>query len=89
MAVTRASSRVVVVVAGELGAHAQVLLDRHAAEDAPPFRRQGEAEAGDLVRRQLRDVLPVEHDASRVRARIAEDGHHQRRLAGAVGADHA
>ena len=35
----------------------------------------------------MRDVTAVENDRAVARARIAADGHHQRRLAGAVGAD--
>ena len=57
------------------------------AKDAAAFRRLGDAQVCDLVRRQAGDVAAVEHDAALARARIAEDGHHQRRLAGAIGAD--
>jgi len=41
----------------------------------------------DLVRGQLGDVAAGEGDAALPRARVAEDRHHQRRLAGAVRAD--
>ena len=72
---------------GDDRAHLQVFHHGHAREDAPPFRRLGDAQPRDLVRRQLRDVVPVEHDRAFARARIAEDRHHQGGLAGAVRAD--
>ena len=59
----------------------------HARKDAPPLRRLRDAEPRDLVGRQLGDVAPGEQDAAGAGARLAEDRHHQRRLAGAVGAD--
>ena len=80
----------VLVEIGELvdrRAHLQVFVDRHAREDAPALGRLGDRQPGDLVGRQPRDVAPVEGDGSLAGARIAEDGHHQRRFAGAVGAD--
>ena len=60
---------------------------RHAREDAPALGRLRDAQLRDLVRRHLRDVAAVEGDRAFARARIAEDRHHQRGLAGAVGAD--
>ena len=41
----------------------------------------------DLVRRHLRDVAAGESDPAFAGARIAENRHHQRRFAGAVGTD--
>ena len=68
-------------------AHLQIFEHRHAHEDAAAFRRLRDLQAGDLVGRQLGDVAAGERDAAFARARIAEDRHHQRRLAGAVRAD--
>ena len=56
-------------------------------KDAAAFRRLRDAKPGDLVGRQSRDVAAVEDDRAFAGARIAADRHHQRRLAGAVGAD--
>ena len=41
----------------------------------------------DQVRRHLRDVVAVVQDLARARPGVAADRHHQRRFAGAVGAD--
>ena len=41
----------------------------------------------DLVRRHVGDVAAVEFDLAGAGAGLAEDRHHQRRFAGAVGAD--
>ena len=68
-------------------AHLQVFQDRHARKDATAFGRLRDAEPRDLVGRHLRDVAAVEQDLPRAGAWLAEDRHHQRRLAGAVGAD--
>ena len=68
-------------------AHLQVLEHGHAREDAPPFRGLGDRQARDLVGRHLGDVPPRIGDRALARARVAEDRHHQGRLAGAVGAD--
>src|SRR6185312_15627713 len=65
----------------------QVLEHRHAREDAPALRHLRYAATNDLVGRQLGDVLAVEPDRARARARIAAYRHQQGRLAGAVGAD--
>ena len=69
------------------GAHLQVLEHRHARKDAAAFGRLGDRQARDLVRRHAGDVLAGEDDRAAARARLAEDRHHHRRLAGAVGAD--
>ena len=84
---TRSRSASKCVVAGDDRAHLQVFQHRHAREDAAALRRLRDAQPRDLVGRQARDVVPVEHDRALARARIAEDRHHQGRLAGAVGAD--
>ncbi|MEY9246242.1 hypothetical protein ABIF27_006897 [Bradyrhizobium elkanii] len=46
-----------------------------------------DAQPRDLVGRHAGDVAAVELDRAGAGARPAEDRHHQRRLAGAVGAD--
>jgi hypothetical protein len=68
-------------------AHLEVLHDGHARKDAPPFRRLRYAHAGNLMCRHFGDVGTGEGDPAGPRPRIAEDRHHQRRLAGAVGPD--
>src|SRR4029079_16839013 len=65
--------------------HLQVFEHRHAREDAAAFRRLRDAEADDLMRRALGDVVAGELDRSGPAARRSANGHHQRRLAGAVG----
>ncbi len=72
---------------GGVGAHLQVFRNAHARENPAAFRRLGDAQPGDFVRRHVGDVLPVEFDLAGAGAGLAEDRHHQRRLAGAVGAD--
>ena len=56
-------------------------------KDTPPLGDQRDAAPRDFVRRQRGDVLVVEDDPPLRSARLAEDRHHQRRFAGAVGAD--
>ena len=73
--------------AGGERAHLQILEHGHARKDAPSFRRLGDVEPRDLVGWQPRDVAAGEHDRAFARARIAADGHHQGRLAGAVRPD--
>ena len=75
------------VGAGRKRAHLQVLQHAHARKDAPAFRGLGDVKPGDFVGRQLRNVAAGEFDAALAGARLAEDGHHQGRLAGAVGPD--
>ena len=72
---------------GDDRAHLQVFQHRHAGKDAAPFGRVGELQARDAVRLQMRNVVTVEGDRAGPRARLAADGHHQSRFAGAVGAD--
>ena len=74
-------------VAGRKRAHLQVLEHAHARKDAPALRGLGDVKPGDFVGRQLRNVAAGEFDAALAGARLAEDGHHQGRLAGAVGPD--
>ena len=58
---------------GDQGAHLQILEHRHAREDAADFRRLRQLEAGDLMRRQIRDVLAGELDGQRVaQGRLAD-----------------
>ncbi|KAI3478981.1 hypothetical protein L1887_59004 [Cichorium endivia] len=71
----------------EKAAHFQVLGHRQVGEDAPPLGRDGDALAHDLVRGQLGDVLALEAHGAAAGARRAAEGHEQRGLARAVGAD--
>ncbi|MNS56966.1 hypothetical protein D3C72_898420 [compost metagenome] len=73
----------------EIGAHLQVFQHCHARENPAAFGRLGDALAGDEMRWQMGNVLTVEDHLTGARLRAAADGHHQRRLAGAVGADQA
>ncbi|MGY4420113.1 hypothetical protein ACVWY2_002538 [Bradyrhizobium sp. JR6.1] len=72
---------------GGIGAHLQVFRDAHARKDPPALGRLRDAQPRDLVGRHAGDVVAVEFDAAGAGARPAEDRHHQRRLAGAIGAD--
>jgi hypothetical protein len=72
---------------GVLGAargQQHVLLDREVGEDAHVLRHVGYAEAGDLRRGQLRDVLAVKADAALRGAPQAHDRAQRGRLARAV-----
>ena len=71
----------------QAGADLQVLEHAHAQENAPAFRRLRDSQGCDLVGGHSRDVAPGKRNAAFARARIAEDRHHQCRLAGTVGAD--
>ena len=85
---TRSSSRVEVVLPGELGAHA-------AGSRRPSCGRKMRRPSGDwaMPSRAISCVgscvmsCPSNTMRPCARARVAEDRHHQRRLAGAVGAD--
>ena len=68
---------------------ADVLLDRHAAEDRGLLRQIAEAHAGALVHRLAGDVLAVEPDLAAVRGDQAGDHVEAGGLAGAVGAEQA
>ncbi len=69
------------------GRGAQVLLDAQVGEDPLAAGDLGDAEAGDLVGRQVGDVAAVEDDGAAVGLDHAADGPQQRRLARPVGAD--
>ena len=72
---------------GGVGAHLQVLRHAHAREDSAAFRRLRDAQPRDLVGRHAGDVLAVIFDAAFLGAGSAEDRHHQRGFAGAIGPD--
>ncbi|MFK4700966.1 hypothetical protein ABIF42_006560 [Bradyrhizobium diazoefficiens] len=72
---------------GGIGTHLEVLRHAHAREDAPSLRRLRDAQMRDLVGGHVGDVAAFVQDLAGTGPRLAEDGHHQRRLAGAVGAD--
>src|SRR5262249_34122967 len=74
-------------IVGDESAHLEVFENRQPRKDAPPLRRLRDAQLRNLVRRQLRDVFALEQDAAIDRPWPAEDGHHQRGLAGAIGTD--
>jgi hypothetical protein len=78
---------VVVGLIGEGGAHLQVFKHRHARKDAPSFGHQRNAAPRDFVRREPGDLLAIENHLAATGARGAEQGHHQGRFAGPVGAD--
>ena len=66
---------------------AQVVLDTEVGEDPLAAGHLGDAEAGDLVGRQMGDVPPVEDDGAVIGLDDAADGTQQGRLAGPVGAE--
>jgi hypothetical protein len=72
-----------------IGAELEILAHGQFGENAAPLRHQRDAGLDDLMRRQCEQVLPVEADARAVlRSHQACDGLEQRRLAGAVRAEH-
>ena len=73
--------------ARRIGAHFQVFLDAHVAEQLPAFRHQHQPARGLVMRRQPRHVLALEDHAAAVRPDAAGDGAQARGLAGAVGAE--
>ncbi len=73
--------------ARQVAAELEVLAHRHAGEEAPPLRHDGDARRAEAMRRQARDVAAVKDEAAGARALDAGDGVDQRRLAGAVRAD--
>ena len=68
--------------------HPEVLAHGQVGEDAPPARHVGDAERRHLHRRRAGDVPPVEQDLAALGRGEPGDGPQQRRLAGAVGAEH-
>ena len=66
----------------------QVFLDRKRRKQLSPLRRHGDAARHDIGRRQRADRLAVENDLRRLVLQHAGNRAHQRRLAGAIGADH-
>src|SRR4029079_1694772 len=72
---------------GDRSAHLQILHHRHTRKDAAAFRGLRDLQLGEFVRRQACDVAAFEQDMAFAGARRSENGHHQRRLPGAVGAD--
>src|SRR4029079_5802639 len=75
------------VAVGRVSAHLQVFRYAHARENPAALGGLGDAQSGDLVRRHVGDIVAVEFDVACAGAGPAENRHHQRRLAGAVGAD--
>jgi len=73
--------------AGGVSTHLEVFRHAHAREDAAALRRLCDAQMRDPVGWHLGDVAAPEQDLAGAGARLAEDRHHQRRLAGAIGAD--
>ena len=65
-----------------------MVVDGHLREQVTLGRNVGEPEAGDPVRPSPRDGRAVEAHRRRVTSEQPADGPEQRRLAGAVGADH-
>jgi hypothetical protein len=72
-----------------VGRRHDVLLDRHVQEEAQRLERARHAELRDPVRRQAHEVAAGEEDLAPVGPVDARDHVEERRLAGAVGADHA
>src|SRR5205085_3451895 len=70
------------------GGH-HVLLDGHIQEQAERLKRPPDAAFRDRVRRQPDQVAPLEQDLADLRAVDTGDQVEQRRLAGAVRANHA
>src|SRR6185295_12640024 len=66
-----------------------VLLDRHVQKETQRLECAGDSALGDLVRGDTDEILPVELDFARVGPVDAGDEIEERRLAGAVRADHA
>ena len=73
-------------VAARHGAELQVLLDRHAAEGAAPFRHMGDAEPRALLRRFSGERLAGEDDLAGGLDHAGQRAQ-RRGLAGAVGAE--
>ena len=69
------------------GAKLEILADGHGGEQVALFGHQGDAESDPVLGRHVGEVGAVEGDAP-ARRQQPHDGGEQRRLAGAVGADH-
>jgi hypothetical protein len=72
-----------------VGSRLDVLLDGHVEEEPQRLERARDAELGDPVRLEPDDVPPVEEDVAAVGRVDPGDEVEERRLPGAVGADHA
>src|SRR5215210_2998632 len=72
------------VVVSVVGAHLQVLADRHAVEDLAPFRALGYAFGDHVVRREALYLLAGEEDLTLPRRQDAVDGAQGGGLARAV-----
>ena len=75
------------LVVAQERAEVEVLVDRHAAEDAPPLGRLARCRARHLVARHAADLACPRTRSSRGGADEAGDGAHRGRLAGPVRAD--
>ena len=70
-----------------MGAEAEVFADRQVGEDAPAFRDHDDAELRETIGRKACDVLVGRKDPAAFRLEQAADRAHERRFAGAVGAE--
>ena len=70
----------------EIGAEREIVVDALVGEDLPSLGGQGNPARHPLVRRQPRDVLPVEVDPARPHGHQPGDAFEQRALARAVSA---
>ena len=77
---------IVHVLAG-VGAKFEVVVDRQFRKYLTAFRHQREAARGNPVRFAAFDAAVIENDFTVDRPQQSGDGAHQRRLAGAIGAD--
>jgi hypothetical protein len=64
-----------------------VLEHGQTREDVGPLERAPDAETAEIVRRDARDVAPVELHVAAIGPKVARDQVEQGRLAGAVGPD--
>jgi hypothetical protein len=71
----------------DVSAEEQVVEDGHATEQRDVLEGSGDAELGDLARRQLGHVAALEDDAAGIGMIEAADHVEHRGLAGAVGPD--
>ncbi len=68
-------------------AHLQVFEHGQTRENLAPFGRMADAQAHDVVRRQLLNLLTIQHDSPGTRPQAAGNCQQGRRLAGPIGAD--